>query len=469
VRVAFPKTIHIFLLAFGVYFFSAAGYVDTVDALPSIDTAFALLRTGGLQVPRPEASLRKTHYCANETLVPGKTVYFTRMGLAVPALYLPAVGFELGVKKITGVTANLHLPLISLVNSFLSAILVALLFWFFLGRGFSHVDACLLSSIAAFATLIFPYAKTCHRESLEALCLTTTLVAVYRGQLSQSPAKLYLAASLAAGFGLLAKLAMAVSVLPMLGWGAVDAFRRRDKRSLAAILVPFTLITVAWLLFAGYAYGPDFPSGYSPTTHHYGGKNWSSPFFYGLYRHLLSAQEGLLFYEPVVLLALAAFFVRAYQRSLQIWEITAWVSIVLTVGLYARWAFWGEALGPRYFVIFSPLFVMLLSPIVSIVRTRYRYWSVAIAVVVWCFILQGVGTSVKMQQYWTMRSLSEASLTLPHWAANFKLAANKLRHREEIYPAASFGASTNAQIDLRNQRSLQGLNFWWLHLSKLGK
>ena len=95
------------------------------------------------------------------------------------------------------------------------------------------------------------------------------------------------------------------------------------------------------------------------------GKFWVSPYLnrgYGfnflqphLVEVLFSARSGLIFWTPVVTIALAGFFLKEFPKTISRWYIA--LLIVLQLYLVASWTTWwqGASYGGRMFISLLPI------------------------------------------------------------------------------------------------------------------
>ena len=173
-------------------------------------------------------------------------------------------------------------------------------------------------------------------------------------------------------------------------------------------------------------------------------------------------------------------------------------TVFLQAGLHARWV-WptgGQALGPRYLVPALPLVSLLLLKPETWKGIRGGLSTFLKLVVILSLGFELVQTSVKTQEYWTLKQKafsrfewglptclqwrsSEENvclqtargliLTDPHWMANFKMFWNKLSGKSEQYRLTDFGGHSNRVIDLSTFTSFQGFNYWWGHIPRFLK
>jgi hypothetical protein len=446
-----------FLLLTIFFLFCASGYIDTIDATPSVATAKSLLENGNLivDVPSPD----RTVYFRSQSS-DGKKVWLSKMGLLFPVLYYPMVVAGRSLSLVLNLPEDYLIGFfVSLVNSLITALIALCLFYFFTKRGFEHKTAMGLAALAVTATLLFPYAKTCQREPLQALLILCAFVGLYSSRETYSIVSLSFS-GLFAGLAILAKPSSAVALVPLMF--LLKPFLRANR--LAAFLVPFCVVFGTQLLFNSIYTGDFLSFGYSQDTTRLNGLAWKTPLLTGVWKQLFSSDTGLLFWNPILLLLPFLFL----KSKWKLWDTTVTFSILLMVLFHARW--WSpvgdRSLGPRYLVGILPLFFLFLSPErLSLYSKRFRPLGIVIALT--AVALQIPHVTVKAQQYHEMRRISSNELSTPHWLANIKLFLHKLHQEEERYEAKLFGANDDSVIQLKSSRSLQGFNFWWSHLTRL--
>jgi hypothetical protein len=441
-----------FALITAAYLLCASGYVDCVDALPSIDMARSFLSEGSLEVSsRP---LEGTFYGTNAQ---GKT--FSLMGFTYPILYLPAVilGQFAGAERRDRVTYFF----VSLVNPLLTAILVCFLYLMLVRWGFAPRSAGWIAIAMGFATALFPYSKTCFREPLQALCLFSA----WAFYLPKSKLKhRYLGSGCALALGILTKEAFLVPALPLIALLTLDGSREKDRvRPLCFALLPVVVAGALWIVFNSLAWGLG-NTGYShDVSDYFHGKAWSTPILLGIAMQWLSTENSFFLYNPLLIVCLPILVWKFRVKSLDRFDVAVALTIFAQTLFYARWytPIGKEALGPRFLVTTIPLYFIFLRN----VRWNLNPTLLKFAVVVFA-IVQFVSVAVKMQEYWTARAVAHSLLTTPHWKANFHFFSRKIASAPEIYDAEKFGGQPQT-LDLENAATLRGFNFWWAHVLRM--
>jgi hypothetical protein len=244
-------------------------------------------------------------------------------------------------------------------------------------------QALVATLLTAAGTPLLPFVATGFSELAVAAAVTLGLVAVAAA--GEDRAWAAPLAGGAAGAATLLRTDSLVLVLPLLAVGLVVA--SRDWRS----LWPFALAAAPFLLTWGWynhtRYGAPWRLGY------YEDEGFIYPFTRGLYGLLMSPGRGLLWYAPLVVVAVFGF--RAACRRSPVVAAVAAVIFLARPLFYASWA-WdgGWTWGPRFLV---PAMPALLVGVVEVVR-RFRSWprfpqAIVTLVVLVSVSVQAVGAS----------------------------------------------------------------------------
>lgn len=445
----------VFLIALFAYLGNASGLVDPTDAEASIDTARVLYERGTLKIfPGPADTY--FHYDYDQS-GPNNFFYgrspdngwYSKMGLLMPVLYLPAV--IIGKSSVKHGEFVLRF-LISLVNSLVGATIVLTIF-LIVRRYATERWALTLAFTVGFATLILPYAKFCHREPVQALALVSL---IYFTVVSKP-----LPAALAGAAGILTKQAYIIPLLPLAIWSLLK-FPDRKQR-LQWLLPPFVALAV-WAIFNWGVFGHPLKSGYSPAVQTFHRNVWSTPLHTGIWAQWLSPETGLFWYSPILIVP----FVLSFFRRQESLDRAVIASVVLQTLLYARWQSptGHESLGPRYLVVIVPLFAIWFRHPPAIFTRNRIVRAAVVALLLVSLAEQIVNTSVRPQQFWTLKSENILPEGYPQWKVNARLFVEKVAGRAEMYCGRDFGQAANGCVDFRNSVTLVGMNYWWLHARK---
>ncbi|MCB0405691.1 MAG: hypothetical protein KDD51_12990 [Bdellovibrionales bacterium] len=445
-----------FLFVLAIYLVTAGGHVDTIDADASIETAYAILHNGTLAThpQQPDPMLYR------ET--PSGEI--SKMGWVLPIVYLPYVVLSKCLSVVLPIPERLFSEfLISFVNSFLTLAILLFVYMHLRWSGHQSSQATFICLVLGLGTLLFPYAKTVHREPLQALLLVALAVTVFHPEKTKLADGFWI--GLLASLGFLTKMAL---VLPMLPFLALYLAKANARNRLLFLICPLIGGFTQSLIGLVY-YGTPFNNGYGPEVLTLASPVWTTPLPRGIFEQWLAWDTGLLPHCPVVILPIALTVREAFHKRLTLKTAVVLFAIALQTILYARWfsPTGGAALGPRYLIVVLPLFALLIPTTEWQLNLSTQLRFFVVLLLSWSFFQQTVNASVKAQQYWSMRALSAHGLPMPHWMANIELFFHKSEAGSEMYDPQTFGGEDPAPLDLRGFKTLTGLDYWWLHASRL--
>ncbi|HEX2173371.1 MAG TPA: hypothetical protein VHL09_13110 [Dehalococcoidia bacterium] len=270
---------------------------------------------------------------------------FIQSLLAVPLLWIGRLIPWLGQAQLT-----------LLVNPVLTALTAVLLFA--CGRQLGYGVAPALGAGLSFglATTALVYAKTFTSEVSTGFGLALAVVAALRFRKTGSLRWIGLSGA-ALGVIVLSKQANAAAVPGL----AIGLWLSR-RWTTGAWLAFGTPLVVAGLSIAGYnalRFGDPWQTGYGPAD-----GTFSAPWALSLPGLLISPGRGLLWYSPVLWLALIGCLAFARRHR---WEALLLALAALPFALlYAKWHGWHGGLaawGPRYWIPLLPLACLLLLPV----------------------------------------------------------------------------------------------------------
>jgi len=444
-----------------IYVIAGAGYIDTVDADPSIETAKALFFNQKL-LTFPMNAHTDFYFRKREG------GWYSKLGLSTPVLYLPVVALANVASHFTGLSGKSTTDfLISFFNAFVTALIITLLY-LCLARFCPESTARLVAFIFGVGTSLFPYSKSAQREPLQALSLLGVFIFATNASSLPSPNVAFALAGVFVGLGVLTKLGLVIPLIPAVVYASVLAFNQ-GWSVVISFFIPVLMALSAWLLFAKRAYGGYSQTGYNPTVTRMDCCVWKTKFLDGIAQQWLSLKTGFFFYNPALLIV--GYVVASKLQLNQISPLDLYIlaTVILRTCVYAKWKdpTGDQALGPRYLVAIIPLFGLLFInfPIYNLFNSKLV--SVVVSfLVLWSILNQMICVFIKPQQYWTMKVRSQDRLSMPHWMANIRIFAHKTFHQNEVYQSRDFGGSQNLPIDLGDVRSCVGFNFWWLHLKR---
>ena len=274
----------------------------------------------------------------------------------------------------------------SLANAATGGATVAVTFLVAVELGFPLLVALLTASCLGAGTLLAHYSSTFLSEPLSALCLAVVLLGLLKAKgkgsvRGECAGRWWLAISgLAAGLAVATKVAHVVVVLPFLFWAVALGWQRSRQRGLVVHALCWSFFFSIWIgAIAGYnwsRFASVFETGYGREA-----GNFTTPLAVGLSGLLASPAKGVLWYCPVLVLAMLgwpAFWRRDRACALAI--VAASVLWLLLISRYYQW-FGGGAWGPRFLVPLLPLWILPAAEIFARWR-RGSGWRVAIVVAV---------------------------------------------------------------------------------------
>lgn len=308
---------------------------------------------------------------------------YSRKGLGMTLLALPLVWLArwwplLGMVQ----TALLLSPL-------LTAWTGALVYRSGIRLGWARSTSIAVALVYGLATMAWPYTQEFFSDPVCAWGLFAAFYGLF--SFGQTGRKRYLVGGGAAWS--LAYLARTVNLvtLPIFAVGLVVVLRHRSIinrrarrvhpltprlllreqwRPMVSFVIPIILAGVASLWWNWLRYGSIWDSGYVST------EAFSAPWLFGILGLLVGPSRGLVWYNPILLLAIpgAFWFWRRAPRVLA----TVTALFVVYVLLYGKWYMWhgGYSWGPRFLVPMLPFLALLIGPVWdSLVMRRRRGWA----------------------------------------------------------------------------------------------
>ena len=315
---------------------------------------------------------------------------YSKKGVAPALAFLP-------LRWLAGLLPGVGLLQTTFLANALITIATALLLWSVARRlGYREQIGASLALLFGIATLAWPYATHLFGEPLSALALTAALWALV--SLRQARRVRYsFVLGLAMGVAV-ATSAVYALLIPLFGavWLRSMIINRRsavhqpnarsspqrwslnvghwtfDIRHLFAIIAPLIAIAAFLLWYNWMRFGSPFDTGY-----HFGtGEGFNGPLLAGLYGLLLSPYRGIIYHQPITILALIG-FIPFWRRHRTEALLTGGVTLILVLAFAKWWIWWaGFAWGPRFLVPLAPYLILWMAPLLAAGR-RWLVWGVA--------------------------------------------------------------------------------------------
>jgi len=329
-------TVVLFVAVLLLYVGTAPGRIPETYATENLDAARALLDRGSMRIPQPWSTGRPT---------------YPRHGAGEAILDVP---FVLAGRLLGGGEPAAEEWLVSLIPSLFTAILIAVLHRWCGELGARRSRALGVSLTAAFGTILWPYTAI----GLEPVLSASVMAAGYstfafgrRGGWAWP-----LAAGAWSGMAVAMKETGALA-LPALALLFAETWRSRPDRQRWAWLGWGVPIAVGGGLLAatrGEAFAAILGGSLRTTA-----ADGAGQMVFGMWGQLASPNKGLIFYAPVVVLALAAWpALRRREARVARWVLVLALVTVAGVGTLYFWT--DETWGPRYdHVLIAPMMLAL--------------------------------------------------------------------------------------------------------------
>lgn len=349
-----------FLLA--CYLLTFTGFIQSSDGLAMFATVESMVRRGEIDANQLLwMDLQQGSYGPDGEL-------YSRKGLGMPLLAYPLVWLAHAWQSL----GLVHTAL--LLNPILTAWTGALIFRTGRRLEWQRIPSMLTAIIFGLATMAWPYSQTFFSDPVAAW----GLFGAFYGILSyrQTNRKFYLVlAGIAWSVAYLSRVVNLVT-LPIYLVLLVTVIVRSVDRSLRPNIIRNlrTVIIYNWRAFASFLlpvvaaglvslwwnmarYGSPWDSGYVDA------ERFSADWLFGIFGLLFGPARGLLWYAPVLVLAIpGAFWFWREKR----WMLFSFLSIICVfVLLYGKWFMWhgGFSWGPRFMVVLLPFISVLTGPV----------------------------------------------------------------------------------------------------------
>jgi hypothetical protein len=472
--------VSLFLLALFVYLLTAAGHIVSEDGTQMFNTTRSLVREGNFALPYGHAMQG----------VDGRL--YCRYGIGQSIAAVPFYSVGLGLSTLGPALARENPEFVerfvtSMLNPFLGALAVVVLYR--LGRrvGFSYRTSLALALSYGFCTFAWAGAKYFVSETLQGLCMVMALLALLgRGG---RDGRRTAAAGLLLGLAFLAKPVTAV-VFPVyaacvwLGPSGRPVSRAAIGRVMAFSL-PFAAMGLLTAVYNYHRFGDPFEFGFSFQDPRQ--RAFSTPLATGLYGLLLSSGKSVFLYAPPAILFLVG--IGSFVKRNVVAGVVCLLVPVALVAFYAKWVAWhGDGFwGPRYLLPALPFLLLPIGPLLEAGRTGARTWKRALLVfaiagllvqaggvaVSYAAYFREVGAYPYTRSFYDPRFMEDVhfnpafSPVVGHWKMLIRIAGGK----EGWDKISLAGPSAEARVPVGEEQAdafRRGLDIWFIHFHKAG-
>jgi len=366
---------YVYLFFLLVYLLTCSGHIGG-DGFISYLTTKSIVEDGDIDfmnvgedfgVRELVPNVKKVHDTALDRRAAGHEHFYSYYGMFVPFLYLPFY--------LAGLLAAFFVPgihpdyatvfFVSLANCFVTALTCLYVFLFSYRFSGSRRLSFFAALIFGFGTFVFAYAaKSGFSEPILGLSLFAACYHAYVFR-EGSPRIHLIISGIYAGIALTTKFYIVFSIF-ILGLYILYIIKDRRERlkDLAAFAVSFGFFALVFLFFNWFRFGSIFETGYT-TPEVLGPQDLYLRMYDGsiintigrIFALLLSPGKGLVFYAPVILLAIAGFsgfFKRHRDEALLFLGM-----FLVSFGLIMSLTIWhGGGWGSRYLYQVVPFIVI---------------------------------------------------------------------------------------------------------------
>lgn len=379
-------------LLLGAYLLVYTPHINSIDGQALLAAAAAFARHGLPEIGAigaQDALLPIDH--ARMTAFGADGVPYTKKGPSPSLLLLPFVVSADALPWLgTRAAAMLSTPLVTMATALA---LYTLVRWL----GYRPRTAFAVGLVYGLATLALPYVRTLYGEPLAALLLLLAVMGAFRARAGGGwrwPALAGTCLGLLAGVNL-----VGVALIPAVAiyaWrpdapsarGWLAAGWKDRLRAAIAFSLPLAICLALIGLYNWARFGSPLSSGY----HFASGEGFNRPLLEGLYGLWLGPYRGLMWYSPVLLLALPGWLMLRRARPGVAALLLALVAVQTLA--YATWWSWegGIGWGPRFLLVVIPLLAAMLAPLVEAAWSRRTLLAAVIGFAGLSFGVQLLGT-----------------------------------------------------------------------------
>lgn len=338
----------LFVLALGVYGFSAGGSLTTTDAVVTFDVTRSIVDHGSVAMSGNLLGMEAHRGRDGRYYSPfgiGQSLYNIPFYVSAKAL-VALTGLRIGKSD------TLEKAFVALGQTVVGAAIVWQVFRVGVALTGDVISSALAALTLAFGSILWPYARFGFNQPLACLTLLCAARDAFLGVRRHEARRLVFAGGWVAA-SLLTRHEMAVAAVPIACWVFLDGRARPSERlRRVAAFAPGVLAGVAaWMIFNAVRFGNPLDSGYlrDPIP------GFGSPVGAGLAALLFSPSASLFLYSPVAVVGLVGLWRLFITRDRS--GAILFASLIATfLVLYASMGNWlgGRSYGSRYLVVVLP-------------------------------------------------------------------------------------------------------------------
>ncbi len=399
-----PVLFWLFIASLTIYAFTAGSNFTSGDSFAELHVTSSVLGHGWFDVPVQKAGVA----CAGWGCRGADGRYYASHAAGYSIFLIPFYGVAEAGRELAQApncgdpfwTRCIPIHLISWNTTLVSAATVALLALFGLELGYDLNSAVTVALLYGFAGMAWPYSRYGFDVTLTGILVLASLREVALALAHPPAGARWLRAGTWSALAVLVRLPTAIVVVPLavaclLAYPRDTGSRCRRLAALAAPLVAAAGIT-AWYNLV--RFGTMFDDGHSANA----ADRLSTAPWAGLYGIALSPGKGLIWYCPIVVLAVLAApaFYRA-RRATCLLALSVGAISLLPYVLVNDW-YGGDAWGPRFVMPVLPLLLLPLLELRSLISTSVLNKAGAIALTAVSVCVQLAGLLVSYNERLTL-------------------------------------------------------------------
>jgi hypothetical protein len=361
----------LFVLALGVYGFSAGGSLTTTDAVATFDVTRNIVDRGSVAMSGNLLGM-EGHRGRD-----GR--YYSPFGIGQSLCNIPFYVSAKALAALTGLrigkSDSLDKAFVALGQTVVGAAIVWQVFRVGVALTGDLISSAFAALTLAFGSILWPYAGFGFNQPLACLTLLCATRNAFLGVRRHEARRLvfgggWLAASL------LTRHEMALAAVPIACWMFLDGRARlTDRLRRLVAFAPGVLAGIAaWLIFNAVRFGNPLESGYlgDPTV------GFGSPLGAGLAALLFSPSASLFLYSPVAVVGLIGLWSLFITRDRS--GAILFASLIATFFVfYASMGGWlgGRSYGSRYLIVVLPYCGLGWAALLAILSNSRRRWAFA--------------------------------------------------------------------------------------------